>query len=172
MTDRTSRETGKGHIAPPWCRGAVALLLAVITAALVISASASAAPVSCGNRVYDKEAVFSFSLTRLRAGEEKGHRFVQYQLHIQAFAKYTANIAYTWLRAASQGPNGKPTVGADDSRLKAGRKNHMPWYAHFRIKVKPGAILTYKGYLRLNVAIPVPRGRITGFHYNGTCSAR
>jgi hypothetical protein len=49
----------------------------------------------------------------------------------------------------------------------------MPWYAHFRIKVKPGSVLTYKGYLRLNVAIPVASGaRLTGFHYRGACSAR
>lgn len=48
----------------------------------------------------------------------------------------------------------------------------MPWYAHFRIKVKPGSVLTYKGYMRLTVAIPVASGQLTGFHYHGACSAR
>jgi hypothetical protein len=113
-----------------------------------------------------------FSLTRLRAGEEIGHRFVQYQLHIQAYQKSTANIAYTWIRALGQAPGGSAAVGGDDSRLKVARKNHMPWYAHFRIKVKPGPVLTYKAYLRLSVPIPVASGRLTGFHYNGACSAR
>lgn len=48
----------------------------------------------------------------------------------------------------------------------------MPWYAHFRIKVKPGSVLKYKGYLRLRVPVPVGSGQLTGFHYNGACRAR
>jgi len=73
------------------------LSVAALVAGLLATSVDAAEPVACGNRVYDKEAIFSF---------------------------------------------------------------------------KPGSVLTYTGYLRLNVAIPVPGGRLTGFHYNGTCSAR
>lgn len=59
-------------------------------------------------------------------------------------------------RAVGQAPEGGPAAGYDDSRLKAGRRIHMPWYAHFRITVKAGSTLTYKGYLRLTVPIAVP----------------
>jgi hypothetical protein len=144
----------------------------LFVAALPAPTMAADPVVSCGNRFYDKEAIFSFTLTRLRAGEKNGNRFVQYQLHMQAYRAFTPNIAYTWLRAVSRAPGGGAAAGYDDSRLKVGRKFHMPWYAHFRITVKPGSILTYRGYLRLRVPIEVPAGRLTGFHYHGACAAR
>ncbi len=122
--------------------------------------------------MYDKETAFSFTLTRLRAGEKDGNRFVQYQLHIQANLAARVNIAYTWLRALGAAPNGKAAAGLDDSRLKVTRLVHKPYYAHFRITVKPGSVLTYKGYLRLSVPIKVPGGELTGWNYSGSCAAR
>ncbi|MEY2442240.1 MAG: hypothetical protein QOJ46_1666 [bacterium] len=150
------------------------LLLGSLLFVAVLSPPATAADpvVSCGNRVYDKEPIFSFTLTRLRAGVKNGHRFVQYQLHIQAYRAFTPNIAYTWLRAAGRAPGGGAAAGYDDSRSKVGRKVHMPWYAHFRITVKPGSVLTYKGYLHLTVPIEVPGGQLTGYNYHGACAAR
>lgn len=48
----------------------------------------------------------------------------------------------------------------------------MPYHAHFRITVKPGTVLRYKGYQHLRAAVPVPGGRLTGFNYQGACRAR
>jgi hypothetical protein len=144
----------------------------VLPAALASTATSADPVVACGNRVYDKEALFSFKLTRLRAGVKSGNRFVQYQLHMQAYRRFAPDIAFTWLRAAGRAPGGGPAAGYDDSRLKAGRKIHMPWYAHFRISVKPGSLLTYEGYMRLTVAVQVPGGQLTGYNYRGACRAR
>lgn len=140
----------------------------------VLSAPAHAAqPVSCGNRVYDQESTFSVSITRLRAGEEKGSRFVQYQLHMQSNLATRPNVAYTWLRALGVAPDGKkPAVGLDDSRLKVNRIIHKTYYAHFRITVRPGSLLTYKGFMALRVPIQVPGGELTGWNYSGQCAAR
>jgi hypothetical protein len=66
----------------------------------------------------------------------------------------------------------KPAVGFDDSRLKVNRLIHKTYYAHFRIKVKPGSLLTYKGFMALRVPIQVPGGELTGWNYSGQCAAR
>jgi hypothetical protein len=147
-------------------------LLAALAVGFAASPADAAGPAACGNRVYDKEAAFSFNLTRLRAGEKDGHRFVQYQLHMQANLANAANIAYTWLRAVGISPAGKVAAGYDDSRLKVTRVVHKPFYAHFRITVKPGSVLSYKGYMHLTVPIKVPGGQLTGWHYSGSCAAR
>jgi hypothetical protein len=151
-------------------------LCVIVTAFLgaVLAAPAPAAqPVACGNRVYDQESTFSFTITRLRAGEEDGNRFVQYQLHLQSNLATRPNVAYTWLRGLGVRPDGKkPVAGLDDSRLKVDRLFHKTYYAHFRIKVKPGSLLTYKGFMALRVPIQVPGGELTGWNYSGQCAAR
>lgn len=81
------------------------LAIAAAILAMSLPADASAAmPVDCGNRVYDKEATFSFTLTRLRAGERAGVRYVQYQLHMQAYLATKANVDYTTLQATGRAP--------------------------------------------------------------------
>jgi hypothetical protein len=148
-----------------------ALLLSFVVASFG-SPVYAAQPVACGNRVYDKETAFAFELTRVDAGEKDGRRYVQYQAHLQANLAWRGNVAYTWLRALGVNPKGKVAIGIDDSRLKVDRVVHKPYYAHFRITVKPGSVLTYKGYLRLGVPITVPSGQITGWNYSGVCTAR
>jgi hypothetical protein len=70
-------------------------------------------------------------------------------------------------------PDGKnPAVGLDDSRLKVHRLLHKTYYAHFRIKVKPGSLLTYKGFMALRVPIQVAGGELTGWNCSGQCAAR
>lgn len=155
-----------------WTERVGALLVMMIALSLVPSSGAAARPVACGNRVYDRETAFSFTLTRLRAGEKDGHRYVQYQLHMQAYLVTAPNIAYTWLKAAGRAPAGGVAAGYDDSRQKVTRAVHKPFYAHFRITVKPGSLLIYKGYMHLRVPIKVPGGELTGWNYSGSCAAR
>lgn len=137
-----------------------------------IFARSSNNPPKCYPNVRDHTNPYSTFRTKLngQGKDSKGNAYRRYHIHYQARRAFRDNVSFTELTAYRITPGG--TTVKDYYNSNNHVPNPKPYYAHFlRMKVKPGSILDYQGYIRYAKPYDVPGGKLTGSRFHGSCTA-